>query len=188
MLSFFRSFCDVVYDQTPTSLSKQTPTSVPTPEKKDDVTYFYSKIDPNIVQPTDQPYLYNPSNYMFHAEYDQTNSYSIGTEIPIDKRLSMYSRFIFYNGSNDRNDLSLRWYPVFDPSKSTFKRQHGKFMSIGFSCGKTDNIDFLIGTKAYIGENVTNCPLTLTAYMGPSYFCGESRLSMLIGGFVGVEI
>jgi hypothetical protein len=141
---------------------------------------------------------YDLNTIFFHASLLQDVSVlSMGTEVLFGKNISVHSRFCMNTKipNSTRNELSVRWYPLFEKSKFgnphsqlTFRgqRPQGVFFSLGFSEGVT-NVDLLVGKKAYLGEEHVPTPLVFTGYFGPSYFVGENKVSGLVGTSIGFE-
>jgi hypothetical protein len=189
--------------------STSQPTSDPDSSKKEEISYFYSKInDDELVKDQENPLLKlveQPTttaqlpqdaaedhsslverSIFYHSAILHKDTISMGVEFSLNKNISWNFRSLWSDDNNSRFDTSVRYYA--NPLTRNFKRPNGEFISLGYSSGFTDNIDLLVGKKVYIGEKLVPCPVVMTACIGPSYFVDEHTLSTLIEMSVGIEI
>jgi hypothetical protein len=189
--------------------STSQPTSDSVPAKKEEISYFYSKINDDglvkdqkstilkgVDQPTTTAQLTQDStedhsslverSIFYHSAILHKDTISMGVEFSLNKNISWNFRSLWSDDNNSRFDTSVRYYA--NPLTRNFKRPNGEFISLGYSSGCTDNIDLLVGKKVYIGEDVISCPVVVSACIGPSYFVDEHKLSTLIEMSVGIEI
>lgn len=191
------------------------PTSDSVPAKKEEISYFYSKINDDelvkdqksallkaVDQPTTTAQLTQDSaqftnqstdhsssverSIFYHSAILHKDTISMGVEFSLNKNISWNFRSLWSDDNNSRFDTSVRYYA--NPLTRNFKRPNGEFISLGYSSGCTSNIDLLVGKKVYIGEKLVPCPVVMTACVGPSYFVDEHKLSTLIEMSVGIEI